>query len=269
MIQTSNLLAIADNIAKTLLDLESAYISNPATNSPTVNTITNGLTATSSSLESRVAALANIQQEADLALATSQAATNVQAYMAITPQQLYVLYASLMIALDHHTAGLNSYLTNNAVQVHSEFANAFNYIALNAPSLGITISALAIIQPANIFVPTTQTLGSIAVTGATTGNFTPGSSISSTRYAAGQLYLTNSGASPSTGTSTSFLVTYVNTSGATTTATVTLLGALAAGTSLIISGAIGFSVSGVLVTANGANGDQFSITVPPARQVSY
>ena len=269
-ISTSNFLAIADSIAKTLVDLESAYITNPGANAPTVTTITAGQTGGSNSLISRVAALNDVVQEAALAGPANTDAAAVVAYMTITANAFYPLYKEFMKALDSHTAGVNAYLVANTLMVHPEFAAAFNYFATNGVALGLVNTSATAIATTHIFVPASQTLASIAVTGAATGTFSAGTNLDLTKYGPSQLYLKNTAGSPTTGTATSFTVTYTNAAGtAGQTATQALSGALAAGATLAISVATGSAVSNIVVNSGGVNGDAIAVVVVPARTITY
>jgi hypothetical protein len=266
IISTSDFTGIADNIAKSLLDLEAAFITNPGVNAPTKSTITAGQNGASSSLHSRVAALDDIGQEADLAQVTVTTTAAVVSYLTdIVASDFYALYRDIMNALESHTGGLSSYISTNSLQVHPEFAAAFNQAA-NSPTLGTVF--LTNILPANIFIPAMQTLGSILVSGSAAGTFAGGTPIDSTKYAPAALFLKNIGGSLSGGTTTSFSVTYKNASGSNVTATVSLSGALASGASLSL-GLTGYSVSAISVTANGVSSDNFAIVVNPLRNVTY
>jgi hypothetical protein len=268
MISTTNFLGISDNIARTLLDLKTAFITNPTLNAPTSATIANGQNAASNSLEARIAALGSIIQEAALANPGIAAATGIIGYMDVTPANFYAIYASLMLALDNLVVGVNNFLTLNSLQVHPEFANAFNYAASNAVSLGLALSPLTTISPTNIFVPASQTLASIAVTGVTTGSLTAGTPINTSLYAPEQLYITNILGSSSTGTATNFTITYTNAAGTTAIVSQALSGSLPAGANIAVTGAIGSAVSAISITS-GAAGDQFGIIVLPLRTVTY
>jgi hypothetical protein len=136
-ITTANFLALADNVAKTCLDLNSALITNPVSNSPTLSTITFGQTAPTNSLQSRVLALNDIVQEGALAQVAITTAANISSFITVTSSEIYTQYTALMLGLEILVGGVNAYLTANGLQVHTEFASAFNYMANNAVSLNL------------------------------------------------------------------------------------------------------------------------------------
>lgn len=268
--QLPGYVAIADSIARTLLDLEYLFLTNPTNVAPTLSTIINGQTGASNSLESRIANLPNIFQQADLASPALQAAANVVSFLSMTAQQFYNIYGIFLVALDKQAGGLNTYLGQSGYQVHPEFANAFNLVAGFALQRGLTQASVTPIAASHIFPPgAQQTLGSIAVTGSTSGTFSAGTSIDTTRYASQQLYLLNTGASATLGTATQFQITYVNAAGSPVTATTTLSGSLPAGAEQVIAGAIGSQVQNIVVISGGANGDQLSVVVYRPRTVQY
>lgn len=188
IISTANLTTLADSVAKALVDLESAYISNPTSNAPTVATVTMGVGTTQ---KGRVASLNDVQQEAALAQPTITDVANVLAYMSLSAPTFYAQYRDLMNALDTHVGGLNAFLVTNTLQVHPEFANCFNNWATNAVALGQRGVAPTSIAATQIFPSAAQTLASVAVTGAATGTFAAGTALNTANVAAQQLYLKN------------------------------------------------------------------------------
>lgn len=267
-ISTANLTALADSIAKSLVDAEAALITLPTSNAPTIATITAGQNGASNSLRARIAALNDVDQEADLAPAGKVAAANMASAIVLSASTFYQQYRSLLSALDSHVGGLNAFLAANSLQVHPEFAAAFNAFATNATALGF--KAATAIDPTHIFVPAVQTLGSIAVTGAAAGTFSAGTPIDTTKYAPAQLYLKNTAGGATGGTATSFTVTYTNAAGtAGQTATQALSGALAAGATLAIGSVVGSAVSNIVVNSGGVAADAIAVIVQPLRTVAY
>lgn len=268
-ISTANFLTLADNIAKSCLDLEAAFIANIAANAPTATTITNGQTAGSNSLLSRVAALNDIIQERDLANGAYLAATGVTSYLNIANAAFYQLYVQLMNALEAHVGGVSAFITTNTLMVHPEFASAFNYYAGVAVQLALKGTPVTKVPTTAVFVPQAQTLASIAVTGSATGTFSAGTAVDLSKYAPLPLYLKNTGGSGTTGTATSFTVTYTKADGTSGNATQALSGSLAAGATLAIASATGSAVSNIVVNSGGANGDAIAVIVQPTRTVTY
>ncbi len=269
MITVADVQVLADNIAKSLVDLESAYISNPLVNTPTKTTISNGQLAGSISLTARIAGFNDIDTEAALAVPGLNAANNIVNWMNIANTAFYIQYPGLMVALNTLVGGLNAFLTTNSLEVHSEFANAFNYAANNAPLLGVASAPFTPIAVANIFIPNDITLGTLAVTGATTCNFTVGTAINNNQYAPTQtVLLQNSGTTNTGGTATQFQITYVNGALQTVSTTVQLTGALAPGASLSIS-ILCYSISTIQIVSGGYNGDTFNLIATPLRTVTY
>jgi hypothetical protein len=269
-ISTANLTALADNIAKSLVDLEASLITNVAANAPTKATIQAGQTGGSNSLQARVAGLNDAQQEADLVDEALADAAKIAALVNFTMNGFHRNYAEFLVALDKHVGGLNAFLVSNSLQVHPYFATCFNYVADLAPQLGKSASALTHIAVSRIFTPTEVTLGSIAVTGAAAGNFSAGTALNTTLYGASQLYLKNTDVSPTTSTNAVFHITYTNAAGqAGQTTDQALSGALGAGAYLAVGSVTGSAVSVITVTSNGSNGDQIAVVVKPARTIAY
>jgi hypothetical protein len=269
-ISTGNLTALADNIAKSLVDLEAALITNVVGGSPSKATIQNGQNAGSNSLLSHVAGLADPDQEAALIDEAIADAAKVAATVDFSMNGFRRNYAEFLIALDRHVGGLNAFLVTNTLQVHPYFAACFNYIADLAPQLGLASAALTHVAVSRIFTPTEVILGSIAVTGAAAGTFSAGTALNTSLYGASQLYLKNTAGAPTTGTNTVFGITYTNaagTSGQTTTQA--LSGALGAGAYLAVGAITGSAVSNITVNSNGANTDAIAVVVKPARTIAY
>lgn len=264
-ISTANFTTLVDNVAKTLVDIESAFVTNPTSNAPTIATITSGQTGASNSLSAHVLALADLQQENDLSPSAYSTTAAVVAALAIAKASYYSLYTSFIVALDKHVAGINAFCTANSLQVHAEFAGAVNYVAGLGSSAGRAVTAMS---PANVFIPANQTLFSGTVSGATTISSSDGTSIDTTLYAPAKIYLKNTGGSPSTGTATAFTINYKNAAGATVTSSpYTIGGAVSAGAS-VDTGLVGSDVNSWSITAGGT-GDTWALTVVPLRAVAY
>ncbi len=267
-ISSANLLIIADNIAKSLTDIEAAYISGVTS---TVTAVTNGASASSNSLSAHVAALADLAEEKALVASTFAAAAGISAQFPLTANQFYDLYRGVLYALDVHTAGLNAFLVTNTVQVHPEFAAAFNRMASLAVTTGLTNTAPTPIALAQIYSPVEVSLGSIAVTGASTGTFSPGSTLDTTKYGGSQIYLKNTDVSTTTGTATSFTVTYTATDGTSGhTSTQALGGTLASGAYLAINAVKNAkTVTNIVVNSGGVSPDAIAVVIKLVRAVAY
>jgi hypothetical protein len=269
-ITTGQFLAIADNITKTILDMESDFITNPGANSPTVATITAGQNAVSNSLAARIGALSAPDQAAQAGQKWNRAANKVINYLTVPALNIYLLYSDLFFALDADLNDLAQFVAINSLQIHSEFAKAFNYVAANGVSLGISLYTPTPILPGSVFPPVAQNLATIAVTGAAAGTFSAGTALDLTKYAPQQLYLKNTAGVPTVGTVTSFTVTYTNAAGVGgSTATQVLSGALAAGATLAVAGAVGSAVSNIVVNSGGVAADAIAVAVIPLRTVTY
>lgn len=270
VINTTNFLLIADNVAKTLRDLETSLITNVGANAQTLSTIQNGQNAVSNSLLAHVAALGDAGQENALvpaAVATAALSANIPVFAL---SGLWANWKSLFLALDNHVSGVNAYLQTNTLQVDPYFSDAFNYVANNAAALGVASSNLTPIAIAHIFPKVEVSLGTISVTGASAGTFGAGTALDTTKYASQQLYLKNTSGSPTSGTATSFTITYTNASGTTgQTVTQALSGALAAGAYLAAGSAVGQAVSNIVVNSGGVNADALAVVVKPLRAVVY
>src|SRR5260221_949972 len=239
-ITTAQSLNIADNIAKTLLDIETDFITNPGGTSPTVAAITSGQTAASNSLAAKIAALSAPDQAAQTGQRWVKTANKIIGYLTVPVNTLYLLYADLFYALDTDLPGVADFCVNNSLQVHAEFAAAFNYVAANGFFLGLNNYFPTPIQPGNIFPRVAQNLATIAVTGAAAGTVAAGTALDLTKYAPEQLYIKNTAGVPSVGTATSFTITFSDNTGNTAaSATQALGGALAAGAFLAVGTKIG------------------------------
>lgn len=266
-ITPTQFLAIADNVAQIILDLSTAHIINAA---PTHGTVQNGLVGATNSMSARIAALSSADKTGQLGIQWRKAISAIYRYTVVSKADLYPFFKELLEGLDFDLKGVAAFVALNNLYVHPEFAAAFNWMADNGRVLGLHPLPIPHIPPSSVSLPAEQVLGSIAVTGATTGTFSSGTAIDQTQYAGPlQMYVKNTGGALSTGTATVFTVTYKNaTNGANQTGTVTLSGALAAGARLAIGTTQGVSVSNITVTA-GANGDNFAVVVEPDHTVSY
>ncbi len=261
---TAQFLTIADNMAKTLVDLTSAYITTPAA---TVTNIQNGQTGATNSLTSRMAAFDLTDQWATGLQQTAQSAANaVVAATQISETKWYPFYESFIQQLVNEVGDIGDFVRSNGLMVHPQFSNLINYVAsqdiANGPS---------VLLPQYSFVPAEQILASIAVTGAAAGTFAAGTALNTALYGPSQLYLKNTNAGASGGTATELTVTYTTSAGLTgQTQTVTLSGALAGGALLAIgtvSDAV--AVTNITVTASGVAADNFAVTLEPVRVVTY
>lgn len=262
-ISTTNFLALADNIAKTCMDMESAFITNPGANAPTIATVTAGIT----NLQTRVAGLNDIAQESALSTQTLTSTTSAIAFLTFSANTFYNLYAQLMNALEAHVSGVSSFISTNTLMVHPEFAAAFNYYATNAATLGLSNKSVTKVPTSVIFVPAEVTLGTIAEIGAAAGTFTVGSTVDTTKYSAGQaLYVKNTGAGALTA-GASITITYKDVNNATQTANYTST-ALAAGATAALS-VNGQAVTNIVVNSGGTNGNQIAVVAEPTRTIAY
>ncbi len=219
-ITTTQFLAIADNIAKTLVDSETDFIVNPGANSPTVTTINAGLTGASNSLAARVAALAppvGALAPVNVAKATSAMST----FLSVPFSALYANYAPFILALDQDLGDTADFVLVNGLQVHPEFANCFNYVAVNAQRLFGANYTPTPILPVLVFPLINNVLGTINVTGAAAGTFVAGTALNSALYGSSQLFIKNATVIPGGGAAPTLTAA---------TATVANPSALAAGT---------------------------------------
>lgn len=257
---------ILDNITQTLIDLDGNLVAGL---SGAATTIRAGQHGTSNSLQSRVAALASYDLlGSNLGRAWEATAQKVHDYIVIDATVHNKLVADTMVALDKDLGGLQHFLHANSMMVHRRFADAFNYIAANMVSLNLGPQPLQPISPAQVMLSAGQTLATFNATGATTGTFAAGTAIDTTKYGAHQLYIKNVGGSGTTGTATSFTITYTGADGVSHTATKALSGSLAAGATLAVGTTQGTAVTGISITS-GVNGDQFAIVVISLRSVGY
>lgn len=263
----SQFLAIADNIAKVLTDLETLYIT---TDAPTDATINSGVTGATNSLLARFQALNPADQTGMMGQNWQKAVAQIAAYDTAIKNTFYSFLKEYLEAMDFDIGGVASYIQNNSLVIHPEFAAAFNWMIQNGRTLRLKLGPIPAILPASIMVPAEQSLATLSVTGATTGTFVAGTAVDGTKYGPQPLSLKNTGAAPSTGTATSFTVTYTTSIDGSQTATVTqtLTGALAA-SGLLALGVNGYAVMSVAVNSGGANGDTFAVTAEPARVIAY
>lgn len=265
IIAPSDFIALADNIAKTLVDLEAGYITNPGITTPTTATVSNGQNGSTHSLQSRVAALNDIGQEAALAPVTLQTIQAVTAYLTSTQaSKFYSLYNDWMYSVEGHVGGLNAYLTSNGLLVHPEFANAFNAMVAVQASVGVTVASIV---PGNVFLPTQQTIATFAVTGATTGTFAVGTPVDTSKYSAPFLAIKNTRGVTSSGSATAFTIYYHDQNDTSQSFTYTLSGSLAAGATASI-GIRGYSITNILITS-GVAPDTFAVVTIVPRTISY
>lgn len=268
LISPSNLQAICDNVARTLIDLNSLYVVDPTWAGPSVYIVTQGQVGASNSLAARISALNDLAQEASLAPDGLLAAQNVVAYMAIENTQFYVLMRTFMAALERHTGGLTNYLVANSIQVHPEFANCFNFTAAIAPAFGYGLPFKPI-PASSVFTPVQTILCSLTVTGAATRTFVAGTAINSNTYApVTSILLRNTANTSTTGISTVFSITYTNGAGQTATTTAQLGRALATNEALTVPITC-FAVTNVTIVSGGANGDTFDLEAEPIRSPAY
>jgi hypothetical protein len=265
-ISTSQATTIIDNLTKSILDLETSFVTNPASVSPTVATITAGQFGASNALQAHIAALSAADQAGQMGATWLSTADAVQAYAETANTQVYKLFVPMMRALDTDLGGLREFLLLNSLQVNSEFAAAFNWMVTNTPSTSVAPSPLS---PAVIFPDTEVILGSVAVTGAAAGTFTAGV-LGTNLYAAQALYIKNTAGVTSGGTTTSFTITYTNAAGLTTATVTQALGAtLAAGAKIAAGSAVGSAVSAITINSGGVASDEFAIVIEAARAVAY
>lgn len=187
-ITTTQFLAIADNIAKALVDLESAFITGTATTDAAVNS---GMTSASNSLFARYAALSTTDQAGQIGRNYQKAITAVTNYDNVLKNSLYSLFKEYLEALDYDLGGMAYYIKAGNLVVHPEFAAAFNWVAQSGRTLGLRTAPMPTIQPSNVLVPAEQLLGSIAVTGAAAGTFAAGTALTVGVYGPQQIYIKN------------------------------------------------------------------------------
>lgn len=268
-LSTAQVTALADNVAKTLIDIETDLITNPAGSSPTVATITAGQNAGSNSLSSRILALTPGTAYSNLQAQLASAVSAIVNYISISKTTMYALYAPLMVAMDADVGNLADFLNANSLQVHPEFAACFNYVATNGLNKGWVGYLMAPIMPPAIFPSTETSLATFAPTGASTGTFTAGTAIDLSKYAPQELWLKNTTGAGTTGTATAFHITYKDASGnAAATKVYTLGGAMTSGQYIDLSIA-GSVVSAITISAGGNAADTFAIVAKLLRTVAY
>lgn len=261
--------AIADNIAKILVDLEAAYVSGTASSDTTVN---NGVNAASNSLFARFSALSTSDQAGQIGRNWEKVSALVSNFTNINASgNLYALVAPYLEALEFDMGGVAHFIESNGILVHPEFAAAFNWMVQNGRTLGLLPAPTPAILPSSTMLTGDQILASVAVTGAAAGTFSAGTALDTTKYAGPlQMYLKNTAAGVTGGTATSFTITYNDGAGNNAaTATQALSGALAAGAKLAIGTKTGISVSAITVNSGGVAADAIAVVVTAPRTIAY
>jgi hypothetical protein len=262
--------AIIDNLTKILVDLESNLITNVAGTSPTLATISSGVTANSNSMLARFSALSAGDQLGEMGKKYFSVSQGIINQLTYTKSEIYSLILDYMKALDADIGGLPNFLTANSLLVHPEFAAAFNVAATDGKVVGPGAHVrFAGITPSMVFVAAEQSLAHFAATGATTGTFTADVDVDTTLYAPQKIWIKNLLGGSSTGTATSFTITYKTVTGAVAAAgaPVAISGAQATG-AYTDSGLTGVAVTAVAITS-GANADSWGFVVKPSRTPAY
>jgi hypothetical protein len=254
---------ITDNIARTLLDLESAYITNFDTSTPNFRTILLGQGDSSNSLTSRIAALGDIQQIFALAHTSIDTANQIASVLSVSPNSFYMHYGPLLYALEQNTNGVASYLAASNMQVHVEFAKAFNFVANHFATLNFGV--IRPIPPTSVFVPTSTSLASFTASGATSGTTSILGTIDPTLYAPAPLYITVSLGIGSRIGNISLQVYYTDNAGNPYVITYTQIPA----NGKLALGVTGSLITNLILTAGGISGDTYLITGEPLRIPSY
>jgi hypothetical protein len=214
-----------------------------------------------------VAGLNDIAQESALSADTLTATNSATSYLTFSPNTFYNLFTAFMWGLEQHVAGVNAFIATNTLTVHPEFAKAFNYFASNASTLGITNKVVTTVALSHIFVPTEQTLGSIAITGASAGTFTPGTAVNTALYGPGQaLYVKNTGGSAWTAGGI-LSISYHDSANTAQTVPYTTT-TVAAGATVSLS-VFGQSVTNITVTSGGTSGNDVAVVAEPTRTIAY
>lgn len=265
-ISTAQALAIIDNITKSILDMETSFVSNPASVSPTITTIANGQIGAANSLQARIAALSAADQAGQMGGGWLKTAAAIDNYIETANTNIYALYVPMMKAIDTDLGGLREFLLLNSLQVNGEFAAAFNWMVAHTPSTEVARSPLS---AAVIFPSADVILGSVAVTGAAAGTFSAGV-LGTNLYAGQALWIKNTNGTTSGGTLTSFTITYTNAAGLTgQTVTQALAATLAAGAKVAAGAAVGSAVSNITINSGGVAADNFAVVISPLRAVTY
>ncbi len=172
--------ALCDSLAKALIDLNSTFVSYPASINM-VSQIQGGLLSANPSLTSRVLALSDAGLELTLLPAAQTTGQTVANGLAATTvlSAYWIQFFAFFSALDSVTAGLSNYLVVNSLQVHDFFGRAFNSFAAQAQTLGYRslTQPVSVISPSQIFIPTAQTLGTMTYSAPTVNSFTTGGAI--------------------------------------------------------------------------------------------
>lgn len=259
----TQLQGVVDNLAQMLLDVRTAFETNPGAIAPTLTTIQAGAT----NLATRVAGLNDLEQVAALSLPAStlpDIITKVTGYHAIP---YYLQFGAFLVELDTYCKGLSAALLQQQLQVHPEFAAMFNFIAQYASAYHLTSLPLTKISPQSVFVETETSLGSATYTSATTATFSGTAGLDTTTYGDSPLALKNTGSGPLP-SGFSFRLTYTTWDGS----AYTTLYALPA--SLAVNGEAALNLMGVKCTGfdpdtDGATGDAIEIVAKPLRTMGY
>lgn len=281
---TTNMTNITDSIAQSISDLNTAFITQTGSNSPTAATILSSTTGTgASNTQGRVLALADLASELLLLSPTNRTMTalttfitSVRTLSTYYPSYYYMFDALDLVANSLTAGGLNAYLTANSLQVNAFFANAFNAYQAVAVSLGLRSSAPTAIATANYFpYAAVDSMWSFTASGATTFSTNAVGTNATTSVSGGgvgQFYIYKTNATNAVGGAT-FTVTYTTAAGSSTTATYSSTsgvplasGSLSAG--YAISGAIGSAITGVTGTGM-TSGEAYTIGMKLVRSAAY
>jgi hypothetical protein len=180
-------------------------------------------------------------------------------------------YFWAMVTLDKAVpSGLAAFLQAQAVQVDPHFLDAFNR-AFSRQVGSIPVAKLGAFQA---FGQAIALMGSVAVTGANTGNFVD-SAAQAAAYGNAPLSIFNNGGGVTGAQSTVFTVTYNKYDGSGNlvtgqTATATMPNGSAVGFAVALSGsAAGIDITNIAVTSNGNNGDNIGVKATLLRAVAY
>ncbi len=278
---TAQVTAIADSIAQACTDYNTNYITGVATARTTITNGVGGTGATSATV-GRVLAYAAVPDLADeLALLpkANTVASNVSALLTgINLNSFYLQYLPLLDALDTAQTGLNAFLTTNSLQVNAFFANAFNYYATNASTLGYRSSANlpTAIATANYFpYAVVDDLWDITFSGATTFSVNAvGTSVSTAAKGGGigTIYIYKVNATAPVG-GAAITVTYTNGAGNAATTVYSTTSSVPAASSSLASGSQTLGVAGSAITAvtatGGTSGEQYSFGIKLVRSAAY
>jgi hypothetical protein len=274
-ISSTNLLALADNVAKAITDLNAALNTNIGSNAPTTTTITNGMTASSNSMESRIAALNDFSQINYLSVKAGTTASNVTGLLSGIPlANIYAAFAPYMDALDLATGGLNAFLGTNTVKTQAYFTACFNAYVNNSVGLGLRGPAniATAITTANSF-PTADSsdLATISVSGAAAGTYSAGTAISAGSNVLGSfpLWIYNNSAGAAAA-QTVLSIAYTDANGSAQTLSFTLPSTFNnTKTNAVALGVTGSAVTGITVVSSGTSGESYKIYAKSIRSVAY